>query len=146
MDNLPATSPAYEDIGQTRRSTFSEHRVPPKIARIVSELGLRYRPSAQADLEAHAAMLALLSRDLADLDPSRLEMAALHWARTERFMPRAAELRSLFAKFGDKHKAAELNAERGNIALAAEGRDDVHWVVRDGRATIEWKQRPSATG
>jgi hypothetical protein len=101
-------------------------------------LGLRYRPSVQADLEAHAASLALLARDLSDVDPVRLESAADHWARTERFMPRASELRNLVTKFGDKNRAAELNVERGNALLAAEGRTDVHWVIRDGRCVIEW--------
>jgi hypothetical protein len=137
MDNLPATS-AYEDLGPIRHSTSSAPRVPPKIARIVGELGLRYRPSVQADLEAHAASLALLARDLSDVDPVRLESAADHWARTERFMPRASELRNLVTKFGDKNRAAELNVERGNALLAAEGRTDVHWVIRDGRCVIEW--------
>jgi hypothetical protein len=138
--NLPATSPAYEDIGPTRRLTSSEQRVPPKIARIIGELGLRYRPSAQADLEAHAASLALLARDVADVDPARLECAANHWARTEKFMPRASELRALVAKFGDRDRAAALNVERANAELAAKGRDDVHWVIRDGRSAIEWKR------
>lgn len=145
MEHLPATSPAYEDIGPTRRSTSSVQRVPPKIARIVGELGLRYRPSAQADLEAHAASLALLSRDLADVDPVRLESAADHWARTEKFMPKAAELRSLVSRFGDRNRAAELSVERGNAHLASEGRTDVHWVIRDGRSTIEWKYPPQGT-
>jgi hypothetical protein len=138
MDNLPATSAAYEELGPTRPSTFSAPRVPPKIARIVGELGLRFRPSAQADLEAHAAMLSLLSRDLADTDPAKLEAAANHWARTARFMPKACELRDLIGKMGDKRKAAELGVERGNAMLLAEGRMDVRWVVRDGRAQIEW--------
>jgi hypothetical protein len=136
--NLPATSRAYEDIGPTPRSTLSEPRVPPKIGKIVGELGLRFRPSAQADMEAHAATLALLAKDLADLDPARLQCAADHWAKTERFMPRAAELRALVAKFGDRKRAAELAVDRGNAQLAADGRDDVRWVLRDGRCVIEW--------
>lgn len=89
-------------------------------------------------MEAHAATLALLAKDLADLDPARLQRAADHWAKTERFMPRAAELRSLVAKFGDRKRAAELAVDRGNSQLAAEGRDDVRWVLREGRCVIEW--------
>lgn len=139
MDNLPATSPAYEDIGPTRRSTFSEPRVPPKIGRIIGELGLRYRPSGQADLEAHAATLALLAKDVSDIDPDKLERAAAHWAKTERFMPRASELRSLVSRFSDKRTAAQLNCERGNAQLMSDGRTDVQWVVRDGRSCIEWR-------
>jgi hypothetical protein len=108
----------------------------------VAELGLRYRPSVQADLEAHAATLALLARDLADLDPARLQAAADHWAKTERFMPRAAELRSLVSKMGNRTKAAELAVERGNARLASEGRTDIRWALRDGRCVIEWAVQP----
>lgn len=89
-------------------------------------------------MEAHAATLALLAKDLADLDPARLQLAADHWAKTERFMPRAAELRSLVAKFGDRGRAAELAVDRGNAMLVADGRSDVRWVLRDGRCVIEW--------
>jgi hypothetical protein len=39
---------------------------------------------------------------------------------------------------GDKRRAVELGVERGNAMLLAEGRTDVRWVVRDGRAQIEW--------
>lgn len=147
-ESLPAISPVYEDIGPTRPSTSYAPRVPPKIARIVGELGLRYRPSVQADLEAHAASLALLSRDLADVDPARLGSAADHWARTEKFMPKASELRSLVAKFGDRNRAVELAVERGNAQLLADDRHDVHWVVRDGRCVIEWScsSTPSTAG
>jgi hypothetical protein len=53
-------------------------------------------------------------------------------------MPRAAELRSLVAKFGDKAKAAALGVERGNAMLDADGRTDVRWVLRDGHCVIEW--------
>jgi hypothetical protein len=143
--NVLAAQTAYEDLGPTRPLTSSAPRVPPKIARIVGELGLRYRPSAQADLEAHAATLALLSRDLADVDPAKLEMAANHWARTERFMPRAAELRSLVSKFSDKAKAAEMAVERGNAMLEAEGLTDRRWVLRDGRCVIEWAVPPEGS-
>jgi hypothetical protein len=95
MDNLPATSPAYEDLGPTRRSTSTEPPVPPKIARIISELGLRYRPSVQADLEAHAATLALLTKDVAHMRPETLERAARQWAQEAGYMPKAAELIAL---------------------------------------------------
>lgn len=32
--------------------------------------------------------------------------------------------------------------DRGNQLLAEMGRNDVHWIVRDGRVAIEWKCRP----
>lgn len=141
MDNLPATSPAYEDLGPTRRSTSSERPVPPKIARLIAELGLRFRPSAQADLEAHAAMLALLTRDLADTNPEALELAVARWVLESKFMPKAAELLELCRKL--KPPAAAPNPHRiaaeANERLMASGRRDIHWVVHNGEAKIEWR-------
>lgn len=67
-------------------------QAPAAIGRIIAELGLRYRPTSQTDLEAHGEALRLLTMDLADMPPSLLEKAAERWARTERFMPRASEL------------------------------------------------------
>lgn len=63
--------------------------------KIISELGLRFRPSAQADLEAHSAKLAFLAMDCADVPPRFLEAASKEWARTSRFLPTASELISL---------------------------------------------------
>lgn len=34
--------------------------------------------------------------------------------------------------------------DRGNQLLAEMGRNDVHWIVRDGRVSIEWIRRPAA--
>lgn len=59
---------------------------------MIGELGLRYRPSAAADLEAHAARLALLALDIADCSPELLRYAIRQWVRQSRFMPTAAEL------------------------------------------------------
>lgn len=61
----------------------------------MAEIGLRYRPSAEADLDAHAALLALLSRDLADMPPLWLERAATQWALESHFMPKASDLISI---------------------------------------------------
>jgi hypothetical protein len=66
--------------------------VPPKVGRIIGELGLRYRPSGQADLEAHAESIRLLSEDVADVPPHLLEIAARQWATSKPFMPKASEL------------------------------------------------------
>jgi hypothetical protein len=58
----------------------------------VGEIGFRYRPSAQADLAAHAARLSLLAADVSDVPPVLLERAAIRHARQSKFMPTAAEL------------------------------------------------------
>lgn len=145
MDNLPATSPAYEDLGPTRHSTYSEPLVPPKIARIIGELGLRYRPSVQADLEAHAATLALLTKDVAHLRPDTLERAARQWAQESPYMPKAAELIGLCRKLEKPNASLTASCERANQQLfekgineerQAKGLGRVQWVIRDGRVTI----------
>ena len=65
------------------------------MGRIIGELGLRYRPSAQADLEAHAEALRLLAEDVADVPSNLLEVASKRWVRENRFMPKASELVAL---------------------------------------------------
>lgn len=94
----PLLKPAFAGHVPTLPSTYSaqpeprKSMVPPIVGEIIGKLGLRYRPSGQADLEAHAEALALLSEDCADVPPALLDRAAKSWARSERFMPRAAEL------------------------------------------------------
>jgi hypothetical protein len=144
-------SPAYEELGPTRPSTSSERPVPPKIGRIIGELGLRYRPSAQADLEAHAEALALLAKDVAHLVPEALESATRRWVRESRFMPKAAELIAICQQMR-KPTAAQETCDHLNAYLRGEvpgvkgefidhKRSDVHWVVRNGKPEIEWKHR-----
>ncbi len=60
---------------------------------------MRFRPTAQADLEAHAAMLALLIRDLGDVNADALEKAIAEHVRCSRFMPKAAELFDLVERY-----------------------------------------------
>jgi hypothetical protein len=94
---------AYEELGPTRLSTCSEpaspRNVPSAVKRLIGELGLRYRPSAQADLEAHAGTIALLARDLADVPPVYLERAIRKWVLTSHFMPKASDLVELAQEF-----------------------------------------------
>lgn len=103
-DNWTTPGQAYAEIGPTHASNCSDNpvlnskpkpTVPAKIRNIVAELGLRYRPSAQADLEAHAASIALLCRDVADVPPGLLERAVEEWVRSSVFMPKAADLVAL---------------------------------------------------
>lgn len=78
--------------------------------RIVGELGLRYRPSAQTDLEAHAARIALLSCDVADIPAPILKRAADQWARQSRFMPTAAELVELCKEISAPPASVQIQA------------------------------------
>lgn len=72
--------------------------VPPVIGEIIGKLGLRYRPSGQADLLAHAEAIRLLAEDVSDVPPPLLDEAARRWARESKFMPRASELRDTARK------------------------------------------------
>lgn len=65
------------------------------MGRIIAELGLRYRPIAATDLEAHAEALRLLAQDVFDIPPHLLETAAKTWVRENKFMPRASDLVAL---------------------------------------------------
>lgn len=136
MNDIPeATSSAYSDLGPViPPSTFS---APPmrsspnaRVVKIVSELGLRYRPLATADQEAHAAQVALLAADLGNVDPCRLAEAAHEYARTERFMPKACDLLAIVNRSRDGNANSPENLAR----LAAKynagmSRTDVQWVV-----------------
>src|SRR5688572_9824409 len=72
----------YEQLGPAPPSSSGNvvpfekpKRIPAKVERLIGELGLRYRPSAQADLEEHAAALALLASDVADIPADLLDRA-----------------------------------------------------------------------
>lgn len=135
MDELQATSPAYADIGPTSRTSSVPH---PAILKIISELGLRYRPVATADQEDHQTGVLLLARDVAGADPKLLKRAADEWARTERWMPKAVDLLELIKKY---KPAGTLNlqalADQGNAKLSEIGRSDCRWVVRNGQVVLE---------
>lgn len=133
-------SPAYEEIGPTRRLTSIEQPSRPrnaKTARLIAELGLRYRPTAQADLEAHAAMLALLTRDCADFNPDDLERAIAKWVRTEKWMPKASELAETIRSLNGHRK--EIPAE--TLAAWRNAAPDMHpgliWVAVNGQLKLE---------
>lgn len=141
---------AYEDLGPTQPSTSGASHsqksqpksVPARIKLLIADLGLRYRPAAAADLEAHGSALALLAMDLADLPPDRLDRAIAAWVRGERWMPKASELIALC----QRHQAEEIDraADRvspvssvaaycarrnAELASAPNGRRDIEWHV-----------------
>jgi hypothetical protein len=129
--------------------------VPAKIKTLIGELGLRYRPAAAADLAAHGATLALLARDLCDLPYDRLEHAIHVWVRSERWMPKAADLIALC----QRHQAEELgariqgrgassgvdsfvDARNASLSSGTSKRKDIEWFVDgSGEAKLRYIQR-----
>lgn len=143
MDNpILSSGTVYEDLGPTPRLTSSARPIPsfqPSAAhkRLVAELGLRYRPSAQADLEAHAGTLALMLRDLAAIPANLLETAIAEHVRISQFMPKAAELIALARKKfqardggvdADSRENLEKLAAKYNAHLAGQGKS-IRWSV-----------------
>jgi hypothetical protein len=130
--------PGHASLGPTRSSPPSarpwRRSVPSAVKRIILELGLRYRPAASDQLEAHHAKLAALMSDLADLPPALLERAAGQWVRQSPFMPKASDLLQLArgfagAEFGSALQPLDVAALR-NARMAEEpgARRDLHWV------------------
>lgn len=78
------------------------------ILEMITELGLRYQPSAQADKQAHAARVALLASDVADVNPLKLRLAIARWVKDRPYLPKASELR-LIAESFDELPAADLH-------------------------------------
>lgn len=125
----------YAELGPTRPSTSSappplKRQPSAKLKRLIAELGLRYRPSAQADMEAHAGTLALLIADLMDVPESYLEEAIRQWVLESPFMPKASDLiasakRIMERPRGDA-KSVDM-AARANARLRGEGRFDIEW-------------------
>lgn len=84
------------------------------MGKAIGDLGLRYRPSAKADLQAHAAALELLCQDVADVPVYLLDKAAKRWVRENRFMPRASELIALAQEIASAERSG---TEHGIRAL-----------------------------
>lgn len=137
--------------GQTRQLTCTEtpspekpRRVPPAIEKMISELGFRYRPTSQADLQAHAAALALLAVDLADMPPRLLERAIAKHVVQSPYMPKAADLVAIAKSFitqpaGFHGAVGETMADRGNRLMKPEHARVMRWVDDGERgAFLEW--------
>jgi hypothetical protein len=151
----------YVAADQTQPTTCGEkprQTLPPKppaaIRNLISELGLRYRPGNDADLEAHTAQLALLSRDLADMPANYLSAAIERWAKQSHFMPKASDLIQLARdiqigvtpqKMADDQywqtKCDEQNAKRStDREIHPALRDEAQWVpVHGGGMRLAWK-------
>jgi len=129
----PILSKTFEVAGRTHHLTsFAppplrsvKPNVPPAIKRLVGELGLRYRPAAQADLEAHAASLALLASDLHDVPPHLLEKAIAQHVLSSPYLPKASDLITIARSFVNREAGAhgpvnETMAQRGNRLMPDE--------------------------
>ena len=94
-DQMEGPTNVWADLGPIKPLPCSVPRMAPlpEIVRIAAELGLRYPPRSTSDEEAHAARVALLAEDCADIDPIWLDAAARDWAKRSPFFPRACELR-----------------------------------------------------
>lgn len=116
--------------------------VPPAVARVIGELGLRFRPSVQADLEAHAEAIRLLCEDVADIPVHLLEVAAKRWVIENKFMPKASELIALsrgalsLDTRGTEAGLRQLQAHCDRLNAMNDGRDGWHVVGEAPNRTI----------
>lgn len=78
-----------------------------RAAEIIGKLGLRYPPANSVDREAHAARVAMLAEDCADIPEDWLDEAARRWARAQPFFPRTCELREDALSYG-RHITARV--------------------------------------
>jgi hypothetical protein len=155
MDDLhtPTLSQAFADRDPTQLSTcstkpnenFRRSKPSAKIRDLIARLGLRYRPTNQADLEAHAGMLALLAEDLADVPTDLLERAVQHHVATSPYMPKAADLIRLAQSFQKPPTTLEAYAEQLNEMNFSQALG-YHWFVRehpDGRRELDRNDSPA---
>jgi hypothetical protein len=106
----------------------------------VSELGFRFRPSVQADLEAHAHAIRLLTEDLADVPASLLEQAAQRWAATKPYLPKACELIEMAKQCGVSNAPIDLQDYCNR--MNASGGALYYYVVGEApNRSVEWKRR-----
>lgn len=105
------------------------------IGEIIAKLGLRYRPSGQADLEAHARALQLLAEDVADVPAQLLDPAARKWAQTSKFMPKASELREL-ARSVQSERMRGSDTARDQLQRHCDELNSLSWVQESGKRYV----------
>lgn len=146
---------AYVGQGQTRQSTSSDkprqngRQASSRTKEAIATLGLRYRPTSQTDLEGHAAQLALLVVDLADVPVALLERAIQDWSVRSPYMPKAYDLVQLAKGYlpkpvtqsGGNATDWQTMAERANQDMHTRdnGRKDIHWVADHAGMRLEFK-------
>jgi len=150
-------NPIFEGRALIPLSTFSDRQteqrprpVPPAVGKVIGELGLRYRPANNADLEAHAERLRLLTMDVMDVPVSLLEQAAKRWVRDNHFMPKASELLALCKDdvrsrtAGTDHGFQQLQAHCDRLNEMNDGRDGWHVIGEEGHRTIATRRESRA--
>ena len=96
--------------------------VPAGVRSLISKLGLRYEPSSKADLDAHAARVALLAEDLAEVEPWKLQQAISQWVQCRPFMPKASDLREIMDTMGARRSTEFVDVvSQRNAILQSEG-------------------------
>lgn len=112
--------------------------MPSSIRRIIAEVGLRYRPTERADLEAHTARLALLASDLADMPADYLQRAVNMWVAKSPYLPKASDLVEVARGFVEQKRAANSGAGANVIAEmnARRSDPDLLWV-RDAGGSLK---------
>lgn len=108
--------------------------------KLISEVGLRYRPTSQADLQAHGASLALLADDLADMPVDLLRKAIAKHVVESPFLPKASDLVRLAKGFIEQPMRSDVRSliQRLNDQNT---RHDAHWVAgEDGTPHMEWRR------
>ncbi|MES2173864.1 MAG: hypothetical protein V4523_07940 [Pseudomonadota bacterium] len=142
--------------GQSLPSTCSDRprptsrTIPAKVRDLIAKLGLRYRPTSQSDLEAHAGQLAMLASDLHDIPADLLESAISEWATRSPYMPKAFDLIQLAKGYLPKPAKPnastpndwESKAHAANDALGArpDGRRDIRWVATHEGIELQFDQ------
>lgn len=106
---------------ETPSDTMAELPPRPKATRghrqAVAEIGLRYRPSNAADMEAHRLRLELLACDLSEISPALIRAAGDRVAQSSDFMPKASEILAAAREI----VAERQRAPRDGIAISADG-------------------------
>ena len=140
MDNPETPMEGREIAGQTLSWMRSPEPQPkpeslsvhPLIRQAVLELATRYRPNNAAENEPFQAKVALLTKDLAHVNPHALKAAADEWAQRERWLPKASELIDLIRESrGPGGKQIDLAAQY-NARLLAEGKRGMKWIYDAG--------------
>ncbi len=140
MDQHESPMEGREIAGQTLSWMHSPEPQPkpkplnvhPLIRQAVLELATRYRPTNQADIEPFEAKVALLTKDLAHVNPQALKAAADEWARRERWLPKASELIDLIKESrGPGGNEIDL-AAKYNARLASQGKHGMKWIYDRG--------------
>lgn len=109
---------------------------PTRIKTMIAELGIRYRPTSQADIDAHGRSLDLLCGDLADAPPDLLEKAIAVHVRASVYLPKAADLIKLMQGLLSQAKPPTGTSKRLDVATIRNAqmdndpraRQDIRWV------------------